>query len=160
MKLLVSACLLGEPVRYDGQDNASKLSTAQRNILAIWRAQGKIIPICPESLGGLPTPRPAAEIQTRLNDQLIVQTKEGTDLTECFLKGAQNTLEIARQHDAKFALLAARSPSCGTKQIYDGEFQRRLVDGMGVTARLLTEHGIHCFEPDSFEELVVQLKNE
>ncbi|MGB1092124.1 MAG: DUF523 domain-containing protein [Oceanobacter sp.] len=158
MKLLVSACLLGEPVRYDGLDNKQKLTPDQQELLWQWREQGRLVAVCPESLGGLPTPRPPAEIQNAtgsevLKNQAQVITISNQNVTEAFKKGAQRTLEIALQHQIRHALLAARSPSCGSTEIYDGTFSKKRIAGAGVTAALLTQHNIECFEPAEFERL-------
>lgn len=157
MKILVSACLLGEPIRYDGRANNNKVAQHWA-VLQRWQQQGLLIPVCPESLGGLPTPRPAAEIYGGngadvLNAQARVITQSGTDVSAEFMAGAQRTLDIALRHNATVALLAARSPSCGNVEIYNGEFAGQLQAGMGVTAALLEQHGIRCFNPEQFAEL-------
>lgn len=149
MKLLISACLLGEKVRYDGGSHEHKLHDFQTQIQA-WQQQQRIIPVCPETLGGLPTPRTPAEQQA---DGRII-TRDGEDVSADFERGAYKTLQLAQQHQAQAALLTARSPSCGSHGIYDGSFSGKLIDGMGVTARLLTEHGIRCFRPDEFDQLL------
>lgn len=157
MKILVSACLLGEPIRYDGRDNENKVS-AHQAALEQWKRNGWIVPVCPETLGGLPTPRPAAEItggsgSDVLNAQARVLTQTGRDVSAEFIAGAQRTLTVALQHNAIAALLAARSPSCGNTEIYNGAFKGELQAGMGVTAALLEQHGIRCFNPEQFVEL-------
>lgn len=151
-RLLVSACLLGQPVRYDGESNANKVNQLAEQ-LRQWQQQGRIIAVCPEVAGGLTTPRPAAEIQGGdghdvLDGKAKVITTQGDDVTTEFIKGAQQTLALAQKYHAMAALLAARSPSCGVGQIYDGEFQRQLTQGDGVTVALLQRHGIQCFSPD------------
>lgn len=146
-KLLISACLLGQKVRYDGKDN---LQTHSR--LQAWIKAGKVISICPEMVGGLPTPRPPAEIQQNktaqevLNGLAKIITVNGDDVTAEFLAGAQKALKLVQQHNIHVAILKARSPSCGSKQVYDGTFSRTLLDGMGVTALLLSQHGIRVFD--------------
>ena len=151
--ILVSACLLGQPVRYDGKSNDQKVAAYQAQIHQ-WQQQGRIIPVCPEMPGGLPTPRPAAEI---VQGQVIAH--DGQNVTDEFQSGALKTLQLAQQHNAIAALLAARSPSCGSDGIYNGEFNGTLVDGLGVTAQLLEDHNIRCFSPDNFQALLDYLAN-
>lgn len=160
--ILVSACLLGEPVRYDGKDNQLKLSQ-WHHIITQWKKQCRLIPVCPETLGGLPTPRPAAELQkvdgydvlaTHSPHEGQVLTNHGEDVTQAFIKGARKTLSIAQQHQVAAALLASRSPSCGSQQIYNGNFDGTLIEGVGVTAALLEQHGIRCFSPERMQELI------
>jgi uncharacterized protein YbbK (DUF523 family) len=105
---------------------------------------GKAIPLCPEQLGGLPTPREASEIQGEL-----VVTKKGIDVTSQFMRGADIVLEIARFFNCTEAILKSLSPSCGVGRIYDGTFSKTAVSGDGVTARLLKKNGIHCVTEDS-----------
>jgi uncharacterized protein YbbK (DUF523 family) len=99
--------------------------------------RGEAIPVCPEILGGLPTPRIPSE---QKNDRVI--NKNGEDVTEQFNKGAEETLNIAQMVGATEAILKARSPSCGANKVYDGTFTHTIVDGDGVTAKLLKTHGI------------------
>ena len=128
--MIVSACLAGYPCRYDGKAKPCA------QVIELVRA-GKAIPVCPEQLGGLPTPRSAAEIRAgRVVDD------EGADRTEAFRRGAQAVLALAQTYGATQALLQNRSPSCGSGWIYDGTFSKRLIPGDGVTARLLSENGI------------------
>ena len=144
MKILVSACLLGEPCRYDG---ASKPVEALRQL----EAQGyELIPVCPEVMGGLATPRPPAEVQ---EDGRVVN-REGVDVTAEYRRGAQGALEIAQREDCTLAVLKEKSPSCGNREIYDGSFSRRLIPGMGVTARLLTQKGITVLGESQLETLL------
>lgn len=148
-KLLISACLLGQPVRYDGQSKP----ISEKPWLKQLQAQGRLVIVCPEVVGGLPTPRPAAE---RVKDKVI--TKTGSDVTDAFVKGAEHALQMCQQHNIKYALLKANSPSCGNKQIYDGSFSGRLIDGQGVTARLLTENGIAVFSELQLDDLKRELE--
>ena len=135
--ILVSACLLGTPCRYDGSGKADA------RLLKLG-AKRQLIPVCPELLGGLPTPRPPAErVGARILD------KDGADVTAAFLRGAQETLRLARLLGCKTAILKARSPSCGAGQIYDGTFSSRLIAGHGVTAALLMQNGITVFTEES-----------
>lgn len=144
MKILVSACLLGEPCRYDG---TGKLEPTLEEL----RARGHtLIPVCPEVLGGLPTPRPPAERQP---DGRVV-TREGGDVTAEYRAGAEKALELARAHGCTCAVLKERSPSCGHGSIYDGTFSRTLVPGSGVTAQLLEEHGIAVYGESQLPSLL------
>ena len=128
--MIVSACLAGFPCRYDGKARPCA------QVVELVRA-GKAIPVCPEQLGGLPTPRTSCEIR----DGRVVDA-EGYDRTEAFQCGARAVLEIAQTYGATEALLQSRSPSCGSGRIYDGSFTKTLTAGDGVTARLLKENGI------------------
>jgi uncharacterized protein YbbK (DUF523 family) len=128
--IIVSACLLGVKCRYDGSGKACQ------EALELAR-KGLAVPICPEQLGGLPTPREAAE-----NKDGRVVTISGNDQTEVFERGAQEAVRIAEVVGAKEALLKSRSPSCGCGQIYDGMFSGRLVEGDGVTAAALKRAGL------------------
>ena len=128
--MIVSACLAGFPCRYDGKAKPCA------EVMELVKT-GKAIPVCPEQLGGLPTPRPPCEI---LAGRVADDT--GTDRTEAFQRGAEAVLDLAKTYGATRALLQNRSPSCGSGWIYDGTFSRRLVQGDGVTARLLMENGI------------------
>ena len=134
--MLVSACLAGFPCRYDG---AAKPCTEVMDLVKA----GKAIPVCPEQLGGLPTPRPPCEIfEGRVVD------KNGTDRTEDYRRGAEAVLALALAYGATQAMLQKRSPSCGSGWIYDGTFSKTLVQGDGITARLLTENGIQVIGID------------
>lgn len=129
-KILVSACLLGVNCKYNGGNNASdKVDEFLKSY--------EIIPICPEIMGGLPTPRVAAE---QKGDKVI--TQDGKDVTEQYRKGAEECLFLAKKYDVKKALLKLRSPSCGYGQVYDGTFSHTLINKNGVTAELLLENGI------------------
>ena len=130
MTILVSACLLGCPCRYDGK---SKPNDA---VLALMEHH-TLIPICPEQMGGLATPRVPAERKDG-----GVFTERGGDVTEQYRRGAEEALRLAQLYGCKYAILKERSPSCGNGQIYDGSFSRRLIEGGGVTAQLLKAHGI------------------
>lgn len=129
-KILVSACLLGINCKYDGGNNYSK---EVEDFLKNYEA----IPICPEVMGGLSTPRVGAEQQ---GDKVF--TREGKDVTAQFVKGAEQCLLLAKKFNIKKAVLKARSPSCGSGKIYDGTFTHTIVDGDGVTAKLLKENGV------------------
>jgi len=127
---LCSACLLGVNCRYDGQSKQNKkvINLAKREPL---------IPICPEQLGGLPTPREPAE---QKREKVI--TKQGLDVTDNFKQGAEQVLRLAKLFGIKEAILKQRSPSCGVGQIYDGTFSGKIISGDGVTTTLLKENGV------------------
>ena len=133
-KLLVSACLLGENCKYSGGNNYSPAAAALAE-------RFELIHVCPEQLGGLPTPRVPAE---RVGDRVL--TRDGADVTDAYRLGAEKTLETALANGVKRAALQERSPSCGCGAIYDGTFSGRLVPGDGVTAALLREHGIEIIK--------------
>ena len=134
--MIVSACLAGLPCRYDGKAKPCA------EVMELVRA-GKAIPLCPEQLGGLPTPRPPCE----LLDGRVVDA-QGTDRTQEYRRGAEAVLTAARMYGATQALLQKRSPSCGSGWIYDGTFSKKLVQGDGITARLLAENGIQVIGID------------
>lgn len=141
MKLLISTCLLGVCCRYDGASKAHPLAAelAKRHTL---------VPVCPEQLGGLATPRPPAE---RRGDRVV--TREG-DVTDQYRRGAEETLMLCQLLDCEAAVLKERSPSCGHGVIYDGTFSGTLTPGDGVTAELLTAHGIPVYGESQIEELL------
>ena len=130
MKILVSGCLLGENCKYNGGYNYSEK-------VAEYIKGHEVISVCPECLGGLPTPRVPAEIVNG-----VVTNREGQNVDAEFRKGAEIALEIAQKEQIDVAILQSRSPSCGVKQIYDGTFSGTRIDGQGVYARLLKENGI------------------
>ena len=140
MKTIVSACLLGVRCRYDGGDSQNETAMKQKET-------SELIPVCPEEAGGLPTPRPPAEIvggdgEDVLNGKAKVMTVDGRDVTDAYLKGAHHALQVAQAHGATQVILKARSPSCGCGDIYDGTFSGTLTSGDGVTTALLKRHGI------------------
>ena len=140
--ILVSACLLGIPCRYKGDARPSEWVRALND-------RHSLIPVCPEQLGGLATPRNPAEQQSGR----VVNT-QGEDVTVPFERGAQAALALARLNHVVCAVLKARSPSCGSGEIYDGSFSGRLIPGDGVSAALLKQNGIRVFtenEQDAFE---------
>ena len=141
-KLLVSACLLGRRCRYDGGDNYDPAVEGLRD-------RYELIPVCPEQLGGLPTPRTPAE---RAGERVLA--RDGTDVTAAFRAGAERALETALSQGASRALLKERSPSCGSGGVYDGTFTGRVVPGRGVTAELLAERGVAVLGESRLEELL------
>ena len=134
-KLLISACLLGVNCRYDGGNNALPPET-----LALLRSRYELVPVCPEQLGGLPTPR----VPSERRDGRVV-SREGTDVTDAFRRGAEEALRIAKETGCRRALLKTNSPSCGSGTIYDGSFSGCLVEGDGVAAELLKHEKIEVF---------------
>tara|TARA_R110001583_G_scaffold7720_10_gene37996 strand:+ start:21401 stop:21886 length:486 start_codon:yes stop_codon:yes gene_type:complete len=142
-KILVSACLLGERVRYD-----AKINKIQHQLLEKWLHEDIILPACPEVLGGLPIPRPAAEIKINGN----IETAQGDDVSKAFSDGAQKTLAMALKHNIKVAILTERSPSCGSTEIYDGSFSRKVIDGQGMTTKLLRDNGVFVFNQFQLQE--------
>lgn len=139
--VLVSACLLGVCCKYSGGHNCSEE-------VARLKEKYQLIPVCPEQLGGLMTPRQPSEIQ---GDFVIA--KDGTDMTEPYRRGAEEAWKIAQMFDCKYAVLKGRSPSCGSGIIYDGTFTGTKIKGDGVTAALLKQHGILVFTEEEIDKL-------
>jgi len=137
---LCSACLLGIKCRYNGKGKPNKklVALAKKELL---------IPVCPEQLGGQPTPRSNAEIKNGSGKDVLrgrakVSEDNGQDVTKYFINGAKEVLKIAELYNIKTAILKQRSPSCGSGKIYDGTFSKNLISGDGVTASLLKQKGI------------------
>ena len=152
IRILVSACLLGEKVRYNGA-----AASSSHPVLAQWLADGRVVPFCPELAGGLGVPRPPAEIQggggdAVLDGRALVVTNVSRDVTGSFLRGAQLALAAARAQNVRIAVLKEGSPSCGSEFIYDGTFSGRRKAGEGVTAALLARHGIRVFGDTRLDE--------
>lgn len=147
--IIVSACLAGINCKYNGNSNLIKE-------IAEMVAKGEALPVCPEQLGGCTTPRPAAEIYEGTGIDVLEGTRKvirinGEEITNELIKGARETLKIARMIKAKKAILKARSPSCGCGVIYDGTFSGKLISGNGVTSELLLRNGIEVTtEIDSY----------
>ena len=142
--LLISACLLGENCKYSGGNNA-----LPEPVLTALRERYRLIPICPEVLGGLPTPRVPSE---RRGERVV--SREGADVTAAVQTGAETALETARREGCRKALLKANSPSCGSGTVYDGSFSGRLVPGDGVTAELLRAGGLKLFDEQRVSDLL------
>jgi uncharacterized protein YbbK (DUF523 family) len=138
-KVLISACLLGEPVRYHGG-----ASTLDHPILRHWQREGRLVPICPEVAGGLSIPRPPAEL-VQLGEQMRIVTSEGIDVTAAFEAGSRWAAETCAASGARVAILKDDSPSCGSHFIFDGTFTGRRTAGEGVTARRLRAAGVKVF---------------
>jgi uncharacterized protein YbbK (DUF523 family) len=152
IRVLVSACLLGEKVRYNGA--AASSSNA---VLARWLSEGRVVPFCPEVAGGLGVPRPAAEIregggEAVLDGNANVVTVAGADVTSNFVRGARLALEAARTQNVRLAVLKDGSPSCGSGSIYDGTFTGQKHAAHGVTTALLERHGIRVFSEQRLDE--------
>jgi uncharacterized protein YbbK (DUF523 family) len=145
VKVVVSACLLGAAVRYDGRDKK-----AQHRVLQRWIDEGRVVSLCPEVLGGLGTPRPPAEL-VQVGGLRRVLAKTGRDVTAEFEKGAADSLEQALRHGACVAILKEGSPSCGSTYVHDGTFSGSRIDGEGVTAALFAEHGIRVFSENELD---------
>ncbi|HEY1028859.1 MAG TPA: DUF523 domain-containing protein [Pseudomonas sp.] len=155
-KILVSRCLLGHRVRYDGGAHGPFDQLRQ------WLEEGRVVVLCPEVAGGLPTPRPPAEIRGGqgaevLDGRLPVLTVDGQDVTGAFVEGAEQALQLVREHGIRVALLKARSPSCGNLENYDGSFSGVRVPGEGVTAALLRRAGVRVFNEMQLDEAVAEL---
>ena len=146
--ILISACLAGVNCRYNAGNNEVK------EIMEIVR-EGKAVLVCPEQLGGLPTPRSACEIMDGTGEDVLdgkvkVLSREGKDVTEQFILGAEEVLKIAKLYGIKKAILKARSPSCGSNVIYNGTFSSQKRKGNGVTVALLKRNGIEIVDEESF----------
>jgi len=155
--ILISACLLGNPVRYNGTD-----LLIDHPLLKQWQEERRLISTCPEVTGGLSAPRSPAEIVNGdgisvLSKQSQVIDNKKVDVTEAFLLGANQTLQIAKENNCKVAILTERSPSCGSSIIYDGSFSGIRKSGVGVTTALLEQNGICVFSQYQLEKLQTYL---
>lgn len=151
-KVLVSACLLGQRVRYDARSVA-----VDDDRLARWVREGRVVPVCPEVAGGLPVPRPPAEIQGGSGADVLagtarIRSVHGADVTDAFRAGAEQALRLAEEHRIRIAVLKERSPSCGSTEIYDGSFTGGRIAGEGLTAALLRRHGVRVFSEEQLAE--------
>lgn len=142
MNILVSACLLGIDCKYNGKNNA--ISGLEELV-----SKHTLIPICPEQLGGLSTPRKPAEIS---GEKVI--NKDQVDVTKEYEKGAEEALKLAKLYKCKYAILKERSPSCGSGKVYDGTFSKTLVAGDGITTKLLKENGITVIGESDLDKLI------
>ena len=162
MKVLVSSCLLGEDVRFDGNNSSiamgSSFTFSQKEIFMDILCDNEIISFCPEVSAGLGTPRLPAEIVSA-EKPFKVETNNEEDVTIPFLVGAKNALDICIEDDIKVALLKSKSPSCGNFEIYDGTFSNTLVEGQGLTAKLLEQNGIKVFNETQLEDLKKFIEN-
>ena len=151
--VLVSACLLGAPVRHDGGHRRDDHAVLQR-----WRAEGRVLALCPERLGGLPTPRPPAEITEGAGGLAVwlgrarVLTRQGDDVSPAFVAGAAQVLAAVKAHRVRVAVLKAGSPSCGPHDTHDGRFVGQRVAQPGVTAAVLRAWGVAVFDEHQWDE--------
>ncbi len=146
--VLISACLAGISCRYDGKSN-------RIDEIENLKEKMRLIPVCPEQMGGLATPRCPAEIRAG-----SVVTKNGADVTVQFERGAEETLKMAQLFGCECAVLKARSPSCGSGEIYDGTFSKTRIRGDGKTAELLKQNGICVYTEHEIDRLVGELEGE
>lgn len=140
MKIMVSACLLGENCKYNGGNNLSE------KVMKFIEGH-EVIAVCPEVMGGLPTPRVPSEIVNG-----VVTMADGRDVDEEFREGAQIGLQLARENEVDLVVLQSRSPSCGAKQIYDGTFSGNKIDGQGVFAKMLIENGFRIVDVEDLDD--------
>ena len=146
-KVLISACLVGDKVRYDGKGGYDPLVKELLEYV-------ELVPFCAEVEGGLKTPRPKSEIR---RNQVI--NEKGQDVTRNFNEGAKKGLNIVNYLDIKVAILKEHSPSCGVNEVYDGTFKKRLVKGEGYLTRLLRQHGVRVISSDDISSYLEELKN-
>ena len=158
-KILVSACLLGNKVRYDSNDVPT-----ESNLLDEWNSEGRLIAFCPEVAGGLSVPRLPAEIRSEDGNAVLDGTakvfdNQGNDVSENFINGAKKALETAQNNQVKVAILKEKSPSCGSSFIYDGTFASVRKVGQGVTTALLERNGIKVFSDLEIEKAAEFFEN-
>ncbi len=152
-KILISACLLGEKVKYHGGD-----ALVRHPLLSQWQSEGRLVSFCPEVAAGLSTPRPPAEIvgagggKSVLKGAARIVEDNGKDITQAYRLGAEMALQVARRHGIRVAILKDESPSCGSLKIYDGSFSGAKIEQMGITAVLLKDDGIAVFSEAQIEE--------
>lgn len=142
IKILVSACLLGENCKYNGGNNYIPTIDALKEHF-------EIIPVCPEYFGGMEIPRPPSEI---VGDRVL--SKNGDDVTDYYNSGAEQCLYIAQEHNCPLAVLKERSPSCGCGKIYDGTFSGTVIEGNGITAQLLLDNDIQVFGESQIQKVI------
>ena len=157
-RILVSACLIGWPVRWDGGTR-----TSHHPLIAEWAAEGRLVPLCPETAGGLAVPRPAAEIETGTDAAAVlagagrIVDADGGDHTAAFREGARIAVATARVRGCRYALLTDGSPSCGVDLVADGSFSGRRRAGEGVTAAALRAVGIEVFAAADIDALAARI---
>lgn len=143
-KILVSRCLYGgEIVRYDGGDT-TELDTR----FLKWKEEGRLIPVCPEVIGGLPTPRPDSQ---RVGAKKVM-AQTGQDVTEEYTRGAEQALSLAKENHVAFCIMKQDSPSCGSKFIYDGTFTDTKIPGQGLAVEYLRNAGFRVFGEEDMDE--------
>ena len=151
-RVLVSTCLLGLPAHYNGE-----LIAYEHPVLRRWQAEGRIVAFCPEVVGGLPTPRPPAEVAAGKGGRLVlagearVIDRAGDDVTEAFVRGARQAQALARERQIRVAILKEGSPSCGSGYSYDGTFSHRRLPLPGVTTAALEEAGVRVFSENELD---------
>ena len=145
--MIISACLCGCDCKYNGKNNKNESCVELLK-------RGKAVLVCPEQLGGMTTPRVPSEI-LKNDGKISVISKEGKDVSKEFKKGAKEALKIAKLVDAKVAILKNGSPSCGSKNIYDGTFSGNKIEGEGITAKLFVENGIEVFSEDEAHKFLL-----
>jgi uncharacterized protein YbbK (DUF523 family) len=150
-KLLISGCLFGDDVRYDGKNS----SLHQNSLFNQIKQKVQLVPFCPEVEGGLSTPRIPSEIQSI--NPYIIKNKNGEDTTRYFIDGAKKTLDLCIKNGIKIALLKSKSPSCSNDTTYDGKFNKNLLKQNGVTASLLLRNNILVFNENELEKLLIYL---
>jgi uncharacterized protein YbbK (DUF523 family) len=159
--VLVSACLLGSPVRYNASTRLDGDPVLER-----WQREGRVVPLCPEIAVGFPTPRPPAEIDGSSDGAAVLQgrarvlEKGGRDVSDLYREAAVVALDQAQRHGCRFALLTDGSPSCGSSFVYDGSFSGRRVAGRGTTTALLEAHGIRVFSEAEIDALDAVLRGD
>ncbi|ARU93699.1 DUF523 domain-containing protein [Tatumella citrea] len=156
-KILVSACLMGFRVRYNGSDKPAVLDALEQ-----FRREDRLVVCCPEQAAGLPTPRLPAEIcggngDNVLAESAVILESGGNDVTAIYLHGARLALQVAQQSGCRFALLTDGSPTCGSQTIYRGDFSGKQISGSGVAAALLRRHGIEVFSEQQVPQLVARV---
>jgi uncharacterized protein YbbK (DUF523 family) len=152
--ILVSSCLLDLFSKYDGAANANPL-------LMSYMHRGKFIPVCPEQMGGLPTPRPPVELNGVSGADVLAGTGKaitaaGHDCTAEFIRGAEQLLKLVRAFPVKAAILKERSPSCGSTWIYDGSFTHNVTAGEGIAAALLRRHGVPVYSENTITQELLE----
>ena len=158
IRIFVSACLVGQTVRYDG-----RAKTFAHPLIEQWRDEGRLVTMCPEVAAGFSVPRPPAEIapgataDTVLAGDGRIVEKGGLDVTDRFLVGAELALDVALRNGCRFALMTDGSPSCGTRFVHAGQFDGRRRDGQGVVAARFVEAGIRVFPAEEIEALAAAL---
>lgn len=157
-KILISHCLLGAKVRYDGQGHF-----IDHPLIKQWMEEGRLVAVCPEVEAGMSIPRTPSEIVNTgggtavLHHHARIKDRLDKDVTNIYIRGAHIALEAAQKNNITLAILKERSPSCGSSMIYDGSFSGQKIAGMGVTTALLREHGILVFNETQLELVAAQL---
>lgn len=160
-RILISACLIGWPVRWNGT-----AKTVADDLLALWAEEGRLVPICPETMAGLPTPRPAVEIAAGATAADVAEGRadivdaEGHVWSDAMREGARLAVATARTRGCRFALLADGSPSCGSLAVADGTFGANRIPGEGIATHALRAAGVEVFAPADLARLAARLDTE